>query len=245
MRDVLILCYHAVSASWNSPLAVKPEAFERQVAYLLARGWYPTTFAQAALQPSHPQTLAITFDDAYMSVFEHAAPILRRLGVPATIFVTTSRVPGGTLRWQGIEHWIHTPQETELSALEWDQLAELTERGWEIGSHTRTHPHLTELDDEQLMLELKGSREDCAARLGRECISIAYPYGDVDARVARYAAAAGYLAGASLSSRLEPRGPHRQPRVGIYHADSWWRFRLKANRAVRELRATPLWLRRS
>ncbi len=125
----------------------------------------------------------------------------------------------------------------------WDDLGSLCERGWEIGSHTRTHPHLSTLDSDTLRLELEESRQECEHALGRPCESIAYPYGDVDDRVAAAARAAGYAAGAALSSRLERLGPHRWPRVGIYHADEWWRFRLKAARPLREARGSKLWRR--
>ncbi|MGO9973703.1 MAG: polysaccharide deacetylase family protein [Solirubrobacteraceae bacterium] len=241
MSDVLVLCYHAVSPHWDSPLAVTPEAFERQIGHFVSRGWQGTTFSQAALMPPSSRTLAITFDDAYASVMTHAAPILCSLGVPATVFAPTSSITAGRLSWSGVEHWSHTSNAPELTPMSWQQLGELADRGWEIGSHTRTHPHLTQLADEQLMLELEGSRDDCAERIGRPPVSIAYPYGDVDLRVASRAVQAGYRAGAALSSQLDRLGPYRHPRVGIYRADSWWRFRLKASRSLRELRASPVW----
>jgi peptidoglycan/xylan/chitin deacetylase (PgdA/CDA1 family) len=238
--DVLVLCYHAVSPSWDAPLSVTPESFERQIEYFVRRRWQATTFSEAVLSPPARRTLAITFDDAFTSVLELAAPILARLGVPATVFAPTGYIDAGQLSWPGIEQWAETHR-GELRAMSWDQLGELAERGWEIGSHTRSHPHLTQLDDEQLAGELEGSRHECAARLGRQPTSLAYPYGDVDERVASRAAAAGYRACGALSSRLTRLGPYRHPRVGIYHADTWWRFRLKATRAMRELRASNLW----
>jgi peptidoglycan/xylan/chitin deacetylase (PgdA/CDA1 family) len=129
-----------------------------------------------------------------------------------------------------------------MRAMTWEQLGELAARGWEIASHTQTHPHLTELDDERLSAELAGSREELVRHLGRAGDTIAYPYGDVDERVTRSAERAGYRAGAALSSRLRRLGPYRIPRVGIYNDDAWWRFRLKTLRSVRALRASPLWL---
>jgi hypothetical protein len=76
-----------------------------------------------------------------------------------------------------------------------------------------------------------------------ECTSVAYPYVDVDERVAAAAQAAGYEAGAALSSRLSALGPLRWPRVGIYHGDTQRRFRLKASRPMRLMRASALWPR--
>ncbi len=222
-----------------------PDDLERQIGFLISRGWRATTFSEAVLNPTGRRTLAITFDDAFASVCRYAVPILAGFGVPGTVFAPTSCILTGRLGWAGIEHWENSPALAELMAMSWDDLGALADSGWEIGSHTRTHPHLTQLDAESLALELEGSREDFASQLGRPSDVIAYPYGDVDARVAERAASAGYRAGAALSSQLKRLGPYRQPRVGIYHEDAWWRFQLKTARAMRELRASPAWAPRA
>ncbi len=246
MPDVVILCYHAISPTWEAEFSVAPERFEHQVAHLLQRGWRAVTFAEAALAPPSQRTLAITFDDAFASVKENAAPILARHGVPATVFAPTAYMDGGRrLTWPGVERWQQTSSADELAAMDWDDLKQLAELGWEIGSHTRTHPRLTLADDAALAFELKASREELSDRLGRSCETIAYPYGDVDARVVEGAKSAGYLAGAALSRGLHRLGPHLQPRVGIYHDDSWPRFQLKMAGTMREFRASRLWPRSS
>jgi peptidoglycan/xylan/chitin deacetylase (PgdA/CDA1 family) len=245
VTDVLVLCYHAVSPSWEATLSVTPDDLERQVGFLLSRGWRATTFSEAALNPTGPRMLAITFDDAFASVYRYAVPILASLGVPGTVFAPTAYIRTGTLGWAGIERWQNSPSVVELKAMSWDDLGGLAELGWEIGSHTQTHPHLTQLDSESLALELEGSRQDFADQLGRPSEAIAYPYGDVDARVAQRVASAGYRAGAALSSQLKRLGPYRHPRVGIYHEDAWWRFRLKTTRPLREVRASRAWAPRA
>jgi peptidoglycan/xylan/chitin deacetylase (PgdA/CDA1 family) len=245
MTDVLVLCYHALSPTWESELSLTPETFEYQVRHLLDRGWHPTTFAAAVLEPPASRTLAITFDDAFASVKRYAAPVLARLGAPATIFAPTAFIGGRPLSWAGLDTWQDTPDAGELDAMTWDDLGALAKLGWEIGSHTQTHPRLTELSAPDLERELVESRDECSRILGVACRSIAYPYGDVDARVADAARRVGYCAGAALPSRLERLGPYRYPRVAIYRHDASWRFRLKAARPVRELRASKLWLLRS
>jgi peptidoglycan/xylan/chitin deacetylase (PgdA/CDA1 family) len=242
MSDALVLCYHALSPTWEAELSVTPDSFEHQVELLLHRGWHPTTFADAVLRPRHRKTLAITFDDAFASVKRYAAPVLERHGAPATVFAPTAFMSGGAmLTWPGIDHWESTADAQELRAMSWTDLGALAELGWEIGSHTRTHPRLTSLTDGELATELAGSRAECSEAMGRDCTTIAYPFGDVDGRVADAARASGYRAGASLSSHPSRLGPERYPRVGIYHEDAGWRFALKASRGMRELRASRLW----
>src|SRR3954453_17435831 len=95
------------------------------------------------------------------------------------------------------------------------QLGELEEGGWEVGSHTCSHPRLTTVDDATLERELRASRET----LGPECRAIPYPYGDVDAPVIAAPRAVGYETAASLPKRLGSKAPLDWPRVGVYHVD--------------------------
>ena len=119
----------------------------------------------------------------------------------------------------------------------------LADHGWEIGSHTCSHPRLPELDDRALDDELAGSRADCEAGLGRPCDTLAYPYGAVDGRVVEAAGRAGYRLAVSLPRRLHAPRALCWPRVGVYHVDgeSEWRWRMKVSPAARRLRASGAW----
>jgi peptidoglycan/xylan/chitin deacetylase (PgdA/CDA1 family) len=246
--DVLILCYHAVSPDWGADLSATPEQLEEQLAHLRSRGYLGATFTQAVEAPPAERTLAVTFDDAYLSVFKLARPILAAAGVPGTLFVPTSFPDSHEpMAWPGIDHWLATPHRAELLPISWDQAGTLRDEGWEIGSHTRTHPHLTRLPDPALGEELTASREAIEQRLGGPCRSIAYPYGDVDQRVLAAAERAGYTTGAGLAGHFNrprplpwPR-PLLWPRVGVWHNDDLARFRRQVSRPVRLLRQTPLW----
>jgi len=233
--DVLVLCYHAVSDRWPSPLAVTPRQLETQLRVLLRRGYRGAPFAQAVTSPPAELSLAVTFDDGYRSVLTHALPVLARLGLTATVFVPTDFVGvDAPMSWPGIEQWVGGPYEDELRGMSWDELASLRDAGWEIGSHTCSHPWLSRLDDGALGRELAESRRACEAHVG-PCRTLALPYGDGDARVEGAAAAAGYRAVAGLPGASGPRSGW--PRVGIYPADRPGRFRLKVARPVRRVRS--------
>jgi peptidoglycan/xylan/chitin deacetylase (PgdA/CDA1 family) len=165
--------------------------------------------------------LAVTFDDAARSVVQLAAPILDRLGLTATVFVPTGFPDDGRLMaWPGQDEWAATDHADELACMSWDELGDLAGRGWEIGSHTRSHPRLTTLADEALEAELQGSREDCEQQLGRPCASLAYPYSDFDDRVVRAARAAGYQYAATVPREPAAPLPLQWPRVGVYRSDT-------------------------
>lgn len=243
-EDVLVLCYHAVSEDWPAALSVTPQRLEAQLRFLTERGYQGATFAEATGDsPPALKTVAITFDDAYRSVVELAAPILERYGFPATVFVPTAHVDTDEpMSWPGIDGWVGGPHEAELVPATWRQLRELADRGWEIGSHTRTHPRLTTLDDSTLETELGDSRREVEQALGRPCLTIAYPYGDEDERVERATAAAGYERAAALPyPRSHAAAALRWPRVGVYHDDDLTRFGRKVSPVVRRLRRHPAW----
>ena len=244
MSDVLVLCYHAVSPTWPAELSIPPEALEHQLRHLARRGYRAATVSEALADPPAERTVAITFDDAYRSVLEVARPILDRLGMPASVYVPTDWPErDAPMSWPGIDQWLGGPYERELACMGWDELRALADGGWEVGSHTRSHPRLPELAQGELDRELAGSRGDCEEALGRPCRSLAYPYGAVDERVVRAAERAGYSSAVTLPRGLHAPRPLHWPRVGLYHADadSGWRWRAKLSPAVRRLRTLPGW----
>jgi peptidoglycan/xylan/chitin deacetylase (PgdA/CDA1 family) len=237
MGDVLVLCYHAVSADWAADLSIRQDRLRAQLELLVRRGYEGRTFHEAVTGPRTGNTVAVTFDDAFLSVHRLAWPILAELKMPATVFVPTDFADDERpLRWPGVDSWHDGPHRDEMAVMSWAKLAELAAAGWEIASHTRTHPRLTTIDDASLADELRGSREACERAIGRPCLSLAYPYGDVDARVVRAAAEAGYVAGAALPARLHRATPLEWPRIGVYHVDALPRFKLKVSPTVRRLR---------
>jgi peptidoglycan/xylan/chitin deacetylase (PgdA/CDA1 family) len=128
----------------------------------------------------------VTFDDAFRSVRENALPALERLGVPATIFVPTG--------WLGCQPgWaMETSGDREEVVMTAEEIAELPRELISIGSHTVHHPKLTTLADAELAIQLTQSRTDLESLLGGVVDTLAFPYGDHDARVVRAAGAAGY-----------------------------------------------------
>ncbi len=155
-----------------------------------------------------------------------------------TAFVGTEE----PMAWPGIDHWRETEYAEELVPMSWQELGRLAEAGWEIGSHTHSHPRLPTLADGALEDELVRSRREIERHLARPCPSVAYPYGDHDARVVEAARQAGYETAGTLPARLTRRpGPLDWPRIVVTHADDARRFRLKVSRLAREARTTGAW----
>src|SRR5262249_6556931 len=144
-RRVTILCYHAVDAAWDSPLAVSPVDFASQVEWLRRhRRLVGLETAVAALDGRGrlPKGMvALTFDDGFASVYDHAWPALKANAIPAAIFVV-SRTLGPDPR---PVDWVDDPPSWPLATLTVDRVRELADAGVLVGSHTATHPNLPEL----------------------------------------------------------------------------------------------------
>ena len=239
--ELMVLCYHAVSESWPSPAAISPQALRAQVRWLLKRDYRPMTLSAALAEGAPRKAVVLTFDDAYVSILTKGLPVLAELGVPATVFVPTDpAADGGLMTWSELARWAGGEHEHELRCMSWAQLRELSQQGWEIGSHTCSHPRLTEIDGELAASELSRSRAACEEALQRPCPSLAYPFGDYDKPVMRLAGEAGYRAAVTLDERLAAslrgRGPLEVPREAIYHSTSLPLFAAKTSRLLRRAR---------
>lgn len=185
---VPVLMYHRVAdltpAEARSPLmrdlTVSPANFEEQVRTLKESGFtflLASQVEQAVREhlPLPEKAVAVTLDDGYEDNFSVALPILRKYGVPATVFVVTASVD--------------KPQR-----LSWGQILLMKAKGIGFGSHTVHHYDLTTLPESVLDEELQSSKRLLEFRLQQPVQNLAYPSGRYDERVKGRARAAGYLA---------------------------------------------------
>ena len=244
--ELLILGYHAVSPDWESFLAVEPRRLEQQLRSLLRRGYRAKTLSRALLDPPEPRTLAVTFDDGYRSTLERGLPVLAKLGIPATVFVPTDLTDEAGL-FKCLPEEQMPVEEEELRVMSWEEVRRLAAAGWEVGSHTLSHPHLTELGDRALEEELVRSRGICEEQLQATCETIAYPYGSHDERVLEATDAAGYRLAVTLEQRMfEPisgRGPLDLPREGIFRETRRPKFIANTSRTIRRVRLSERYRR--
>jgi peptidoglycan/xylan/chitin deacetylase (PgdA/CDA1 family) len=124
---------------------------------------------------------AVTFDDGFKSVADQALPELIKRKIPATIFVTSDLL-GQTPGWKGYPGRFMSLE--ELHALPTDLIS--------LGSHTRTHPFLPKLTDEEAKDEIGISRLKLGQMLGRDVTLFAFPYGAFNERLITICREAGY-----------------------------------------------------
>ena len=167
-QEVPILLYHHISDDLPyNPYNMEPEDFDAQMRWLYDNGYQAITvndlavlIRQGGQVPLRP--VIITFDDGNLDIYNTAYPILKKYGFVATFFVVSQYINGAGM-------------------VSTEQLLELIEAGWEIGSHSSTHKDLTEAGVD-LAFEISGSRLDMQNRLGVPIHTFAYPFGKIDDR---------------------------------------------------------------
>jgi peptidoglycan/xylan/chitin deacetylase (PgdA/CDA1 family) len=184
-----ILTYHRVMpppvGMAEPPDNVTPDRFRAHVAGLLQRGFNIRSLrellsfhAQGKSLP--PQTAALTFDDGYESVLNHAWPVLREFQVPATVFLATAYL--GSAQPFPFDPWgmAHATVDAAAAAyrpLTLDQCHEMAAGGlMDFGAHTHTHRDLRNRP-EQFREDVRTSAEFIRAEFDEREVMFAFPYG--------------------------------------------------------------------
>lgn len=199
-RTSVILCHHGVASSTAARdpffLDVSPDAFRRQTALLLEAGFEFVTVARFAElagggEPP-PGYAAISFDDGMENNFSAALPILRGLGVPATVYVTSGLI--------GKENpWLEGSGTTRMMTAE--ELRMLIAEGWEIGAHTVNHPDLSTMDEAACLTEMTESRDEIVRLTDARVETFAYPFCKYGPEAVAAARAAGFTAAVTCDGR--------------------------------------------
>lgn len=146
--------------------------FRQQMQFIKDSGLRGLSVSEA-LKDGAPEGQVITFDDGCETDLISAAPLLRELDFSATFYITV-----GFLERRG---YMTRPQ-----------LRALSDMGLEIGSHSLTHPYLTDLSQDKLDDEIVRSKHELEQITGRAVLHFSCPGGRWDERVAETARRAGY-----------------------------------------------------
>jgi peptidoglycan/xylan/chitin deacetylase (PgdA/CDA1 family) len=170
-----ILTYHSIDNN-GSAISVSPEKFRSQVRQLKEMSFEVISLSQAVAclfqgEALPARSLVMTFDDGFKSVYHEAYPVLREMGLPATVFLVPEYC-GRSNQWPGQPRRIPA---SEL--LDWKEIKEMSEHGIDFGAHTLTHRDLSQLPFDEAVREIRESKLILENRLGRPVRFFAYPYG--------------------------------------------------------------------
>ena len=229
-----VLMYHMIKAHLpdhkkRNKWRVKPEDFEKQMAWFSKHGWHSYTISEMAeAKKLSSKSFCITFDDGYEDNFTHALPILQKYGFKATIYL----VPHYTYN-----SWEDFKEGTFDKLLNQEQIRQMQESGLiEFGSHTLNHKNLLTISSEEAKNEISVSKKEIEKITGRECRAFAYPYGKYDEKIVKMVKNAGYT-----NATVVKRGFFNKnklfeiKRVGILGTESFMDFYLKITRIRNKL----------
>lgn len=203
-EPVPILMYHRVErVKPGTPrrlLRVTREDFARQVRALKRAGYHAVTqrrvwraWHAGGTLPSNP--IVLSFDDGYRGQVTNALPILRSTGWPAVLNLTLRNLPGmgGT---RAVKRMIRA--------------------GWELASHTRTHPDLRTLSPGELHDEVAGARHRLRRLFDVAVSFFCYPNGRYDDVVVAAVREAGHVAATTVvPGWAHPDEPYTLRRVRV------------------------------
>lgn len=211
--DLVVLQYHHISEATPPSTSTSVSLFNAQLDMVAELGLEVVDLHEATKDlfsdnPSTDQRIALTFDDAYESVYSTGASILQERGLPYTIFVDTAAVGN---------HGYMT----------WAQLEELAKRdGVSIANHTAGHGHLARKPKEaesdwkkRVTQSLDSAQAELKRRLGVDLPIFAYPYGEFDEALEAKVAERGWYGFGQQSGAIGPlTGKTRLPRFPMANA---------------------------
>lgn len=195
---VPILAYHRFGPVVADTMTVTTRTFVSHLEYLAEHGYTVIALRRlvdarrGAAPPPPAHAVVITADDGHRSVYEEMYPLVRRYGVPVTLFVYPSAISNADY------------------AMTWDQLRELRDSGlFDIQSHTYWHPNFRhekarlspDAYQKLVTVQLERSRERLARELGTRIDLLAWPFGIHDDQLDAMAVRAGYVAALTLDAR--------------------------------------------
>jgi peptidoglycan/xylan/chitin deacetylase (PgdA/CDA1 family) len=228
-HDLPALCYHQVEPKASGKFSLSVEKFRQQLDYLRSRNFVSLNSEDiaeimAGNRPVPENSIIITFDDGFRTVYDHAYPIMKEYGFKGIVCVYPAFIGSG-------------------KAMTWQQMTHLIQEGWSVESHTMTHANLTSMIEKPeaeaafFEKEIVKSKSIIEQRLGNKVRYIVWPYGCYTQKSIETAKIAGYIGamtvdgGASYSS-LSPWQIKRQV---VYANDDMNKFLIRLG-----MRALPV-----
>ena len=174
-----VLMYHGIQDSegeaghFDPVYSVTHQQFTEQLDWLQDNGYKACTLEQAEMAATGEKIVVITFDDGDITNFTAALPQLSQRSMPAEFYITSD--------WIG--------NEFSMTA---DQLRKLDQLGMPVDSHGKTHKYLSDLDDDEMRLELEVSKQTLEEILDKNINTVALPGGRGDHRTRELAKQLGY-----------------------------------------------------
>ncbi|ODS34151.1 MAG: putative polysaccharide deacetylase [Candidatus Scalindua rubra] len=223
-KGLIILTYHSISNEIEPDETVTPEEFERQLHYIKknykvisleeAVGYLKTDFEKIS------GSIVITFDDGYSDNYHNAYPLLKKYNFPATIFLVSDFIENNGNKYLSLS-----------------QVNEMKNNNISFGSHTISHRILARLTNEEVVKEIKDSKDVLESKLSKKISSFAYPIGtraDFNDETMEIVKTCKYACACSNMYGMNGKNADifALKRIGIETTDNFFIFKKKLNGAL-------------
>lgn len=224
-----ILMYHRIGYQPGDGIVVSPELFEKQLRFLKENNYQTISLAtwhelttQGKKLP--PKSIILTFDDGYKDNWEQAAPLLKKYGFSATVFMVAGEI-GKENNWDNI------PPRRGAPLMSLEELKGWVAQGCEVGSHGVSHANMTLIDPDALRNEIRKSKEILETSLEVPITFFCYPYGFLNDAVKKELALAGYHGALAIlfDAKWDELDWFAIPRIKISERDQVFKFRWKVS----------------
>ena len=225
-KGLRILCYHKVNDTDQNYMTVSTEHFKAQMKFLSQQGYRTISLASFLAGKADEKNIILTFDDGYRDNHDYAYPILMEFGFSASIFCVAERM--------NTEDYLTS-----------ENIRQMSLDGFEFGSHTISHPHLTQLKSEEKQFEISNSKKRLEDLIQKQVDFFCYPYGEYDQESVLLVEQSGYLG--ACSNRPGENGKKIEPyllkRTEIGSNDSLYDFEKKMSGAFDLIHQGLHWVR--
>ncbi len=188
VKAAVVLQYHHIDDNTAPSTSTSIGLFEDHLEYLINENYKIISLPELITKiknnnPFKKNTVAITFDDGYESVYRNAFPLLKKYKLPFTVFIDTEAI-----------------EQNRKNHVSWQQIREMKLSGATIANHTHSHSHLVRHNESlehwkaRVINDITQAQDILKARLNQDLKILAYPYGEFDRDTLKVVSDLGYTA---------------------------------------------------
>ena len=162
-QGVLSIMYHRFEENKYPSTNIRMNIFLEHIASIKKNGfefYNPKLFSEEFDKPKDNKKILLTIDDAFLSFYENAWPILKKNEIPFILFVSTEPIG-------------------KRGYMTWEQIKEIEKEKFAfIGNHSHTHEYLINFSFSDFKDDIKKSIKIFNSNLGYNPIFFSYPFGE-------------------------------------------------------------------